>query len=287
MDDLAVITSYFNFTGNKRFLWNFKKFEESLSQQGVPLFAIEISRGGFELPENPNYFKFKTNSLLWHKESSLNALVKKLPPEIKKIAWIDSDIIIRDEDWAKKTCSLLEENKMVQIIGHCDFLYQDGQIAFSQETLGRAFIEKRENYNRIDIHHLGLGWAVNRDFFDEVGLFDMDMVGGGDSVTYFSGMGNVEDLHPWKKRIIEKNCPELWSEISSYNKKCFEYTKGKISCSDANAIHLFHSFYENRNYIERYEALLGFELKDIKRQENGLFEWNNKKNIEAKVEEYF
>ena len=287
MDNFAVITSYFNFTGNKHFLHNFKKFEESLAAQNIKLFAVEVSNGEFELPENENYLRLKTNSVLWHKESSLNTLVKTLPPEIEKVAWVDSDVIFKNKRWAKKVCTLLDKNKIVQVVGNCDFLYENKQIAFTQKTLGKAFVEGKKDYNRLDIYHLGLGWAVNRDFFDEVGLFDLDMVGGGDSITYFSCLGNVEELHPWKKRVIQDNSPDLWKEVEVYNKKCFDYMQGKVSYANNKATHLFHSFYDNKIYLERYKSLSGFKLTDIVRQENGLFEWNEEKNIEDKVKDYF
>ena len=192
MQDLAVIASYFNFTGNKNFLSNFLKFGESLKKQNVPLYVIEISDKEYELPKNFNVIKFKTDSILWHKENALNVLAKRLPSNVKKIAWIDTDIIIEDDNWAERASNLLETYEVIQLAGNCDFLDEHGEISFAKETCGKAYAEKRKDYNRFDIYHLGLCWAANKSFFDNVGLFEYDVTGGGDSVSYVSCIGKIE-----------------------------------------------------------------------------------------------
>ena len=77
MRDLVVIASYFNFTGNKNFLPNFLKFAESLKEQNATLYVVEISNGAYEVPEEFNVLRFRTDSMLWHKEASLNLLASR------------------------------------------------------------------------------------------------------------------------------------------------------------------------------------------------------------------
>jgi len=288
MRDLVVITSYFNFTGNKNFLPNFLKFADSLREQNVPLYVVEISNGTYEVPEEFNVIRFKTDSVLWHKEASLNLLVSRTNLNAKKIAWIDADIIIEDNEWADKASKLLDQYEVIQLAGSCKFLDEHGEIAFSKETCGKAYVEKRENYNRFDIYHLGLCWAANKSFFDKVGLFEYDVTGGGDSISFVSCIGKIEELHSWKKRVTQMWSPSLWNKTEEYNKKCFEHVKGNVGCLDVEATHLYHSEYKNRNYVAKYEALNDFDVdEDLIKNEHGVLEWSTEKKIPRRVKEYF
>src|SRR4029077_15700270 len=59
---------------------------------------------------------------LWQKEKLLNLALQAVPPECRKVAWLDCDIIFDDPHWSKKTKSLLDSYPMVQLFKEVHYL---------------------------------------------------------------------------------------------------------------------------------------------------------------------
>src|SRR4051812_35116235 len=61
----------------------------------------------FAFPPEVHVVKVHGSSLLWSKESMINAGVARLPNGWKYMAWIDGDITFRDHNWAGETLHFL------------------------------------------------------------------------------------------------------------------------------------------------------------------------------------
>ena len=109
MNDLAAITCFFSYSENPYVIKRYREFQENLERQGVKLYTIELAffDNGYLLnpgdenwkrnclslletshgfsPRFPIYLRLRTDTVLWHKETLLNILVKKLPPHIKRL----------------------------------------------------------------------------------------------------------------------------------------------------------------------------------------------------------
>src|SRR5271166_1365703 len=74
VDDLCVVTTYFNPCNYKSLLKNYLSFHESLKQSDIQLFTVECTFGEapFQLESGPNTLQVRANSVLWQKERLLN-----------------------------------------------------------------------------------------------------------------------------------------------------------------------------------------------------------------------
>jgi hypothetical protein len=113
--DLWAITSYFNPIGYKRRLENYKLFREYLK---LPLVTVELAYGpDFELKDEDAevLVQLRGKDILWQKERLLNIALQTLPPSCKKVAWVDCDVVFTADDWAERTCRLLDRSILVQL----------------------------------------------------------------------------------------------------------------------------------------------------------------------------
>jgi hypothetical protein len=314
MSDLAAITCFFSYAKNPYAIKRYKEFQENLNRQGVKLYTVELAffdnefllndgpgsvkmkatekaheEGRYEEAEriytdafaarSPIYLKFRTDTVLWHKETLLNLLVKRLPPHIKKIAWLDSDIFIQDDDWAQKISKLLDKDKLVQIGSNFHFLKEDGEKErSSMKSIAYAYKNLPDRSCDFKFNHVGLGWAANRDFFNEVGLFDYDITGAGDTITYYSAGGLMKEKGTeWIRHVYKKKCPTILDHLGKYTKKCYAHVKGKINYLDVEVNHRYHGHTKRRGYFSRMDLLKDINFnEDIRRDRSGLLEWRDK-----------
>ena len=286
-EDFAVITCFFSYSKNSYAIKRYKEFRDNLKRQGVRLCTIELAFNDEEyLLDGDVYLRYRSDTVLWHKEALLNSLAKKLPPFITKVAWLDSDIFIQDDTWADKVSQMLEEHRLIQIGRHFYFLKEsvlnsgewDKEERSSMNTIGWAYVNEPSKKCDFKYHHVGLGWAANRKFFEDVSLFDYDVTGTGDTVTYFSSAGLMEQKETaWISNFYKKNSPTILPYLNEYKKKAYDYVQGKISYLDTDVNHRYHCPVERRGYYSRMDLLKGINYKhDIIRDRNDLFKWKNK-----------
>ena len=91
------ITVFFNPTGYKNKIENYRRFRESSKKQGLNLLCVELAFGGknFEVSKEDAdiLVQLRGGDILWQKERLLNIGLERLPKDCDKIAWLDCDII--------------------------------------------------------------------------------------------------------------------------------------------------------------------------------------------------
>tara|TARA_R110002110_G_scaffold184615_1_gene391377 strand:+ start:179 stop:967 length:789 start_codon:yes stop_codon:yes gene_type:complete len=204
MSDIAAITCFSNLRNAPSEVENFIKFKERLNSQGVPVFTIEVVPEG-ETPKlskicKEGYFLERILLPALIEGNALNVLSSKVPRQYKKIAWLNSDILISDNDWPKKASYLLEECKLVRLSG--------------------------------ELKHKSPS-VVNRDFFEKVGVFDLDFSNTSDLVTYICSIHHniLSDQKKLLDLYKEKNL-DIFYRILSYRSKCYDYFKQEIKTLD-------------------------------------------------------
>ena len=204
MNDTAAITCFSSLVDDSNEVENFIKFKEKLKSQDVPLFTVEIVPEG-KAPklskicdENYSLERILLPALI--EGNALNVLSAKIPQQYKKIAWLDSDTLILDNDWPEKASYLLEEYKLVRLSS-----------------------ELKHNSPS----------AVNRDFFDKVGIFDLDFCGTSNLITYIcSSYYNIlSDQEKLLNLYKEKNL-DVFYRILTYRSKCYDYFEQDIKALD-------------------------------------------------------
>jgi len=194
-NDVAAITCFLNFENDLDEVNNFIKFKERLKEQGVPLFVIEVVPEG-NIPDlskicGEQYFLERILLPILIKGNALNVLSSKVPKKYKKIAWLNSGVLISDNDWAEKASVLLKEYKLVRL-------------------------------NR-ELKHESPA-VVNRDFFEDVGVFDLDLCGETNLITHLCSINH--DLLFDEKDLLDlynENNLNIFYKILSYRDRCYNY----------------------------------------------------------------
>ena len=112
--DFWAITTYFNPCGYRSRYENYLYFRQSLQ---VPLLTVElVYREGFELTpaDATRPVQLRSAQVMWQKVRRLNLALAQLPPECRKVAWVDCDVIFERDDWAARTGQALANFAMVQ-----------------------------------------------------------------------------------------------------------------------------------------------------------------------------
>ncbi len=261
-------------------LERYKEFSENLKRQNVELYTVELAFFDKDFLIEDAYLKLRTNTVLWHKENLLNALVKKLPDGIEKIAWLDSDVLIENDDWAEQAANILDHYRVIEIGDiHTIYLDQEQQTKEVKHTNGYAYHHRKSDWNNMGRYHPGFGWAANRDFFNEVGLYQYDIIGGGDGVMMRS-FGEPDAFssskHTWKRAQYMNYCKSILPYLEQYSQRAYEYTQGSMSFVPSNVVHKFHGERANRGYTTRMKLLEGIDVDEhLQKSSNGLFEWKN------------
>ena len=125
------LTTFYNPAGYGNKKENYIRFRETSKNQGLNLLAVELVFGnaGFELNEHDAdiliQLRVANNCVLWQKEALLNVGLKNLPKDCDKIAWIDCDILFKNDHWIEDTCDLLEKYVVVQPFSHATRLWPE------------------------------------------------------------------------------------------------------------------------------------------------------------------
>lgn len=292
-DGLWVITTYFNPCRYKSRRRNFDVFANTMRQSGIPLIVVECAFGddNFELPNSLDVIKVRASSLLWQKERLLNLAVSWCPPEAKYIAWIDCDIIFKNSNWAVDTAALLEEKYMiVQLFETCT------RIAPASANFHQTHVP---SYGAIAPHdhslitcghfehhgHTGYGWAMRREVFDTVGLYEYAVCGTGDHFIAHAAFG----LYGPCIDMAMKGNARGRRHLLKWSEKFHKIVDGRLSATPGDILHLPHGSLVNRKYMERSHIIneLGFDpYQDVTAPPGRPLEWNPAM-VNPKLKEYF
>jgi len=285
---LAIVTTYFNSARYDTLLNNYKIFSEEILSQGLDLWTIEIAFGEneFDLNNDDRVLQIRTSDIMWHKERALNILVKSLPKEYDKIAWLDADILFENRKWAKEANKKLENHKIIQCFSRAH-RYEEGNVdLLENQHVGYASQKICPVEKSAATMHPGFAWAGRRDFLERHMFYDRHVLGANDFLMALVFLDNfkhkyiTEDINEYMRNDFLS-----WANsISADSQKNVGYLNGSIR-------HLWHGKIENRQYILRDSYLLesNFNPKeDIKIGESGLYHWSSiKPRMHQAVQQYF
>ncbi len=283
------ITTFFNPAKYKNKIENYQKFRESSKKQGLNLLCVELAFNNepFELTKGDAeiLIQVRSNSVMWQKERLLNIGLKKLPEDCDKVAWIDCDLIFKNDNWIEETCKLLEKYKVVQLFSYIAYLDKDysedryNRIRFS----GAYIIANLQNPDFFFGVPCG-ALAARKEIFDKYSFFDKSILGSNDSVMFQSFYG--KNLY-----LKDKFTRQLRKELNGYVKDIFSIINGSFFYLNNIVLHLWHGDYLNRKYETREEIYHKYNFdpeKDLNINKDGCFEWaSDKKELHKEVENYF
>jgi hypothetical protein len=275
---LAAICCHYNPCGFRRPRENYHRFRAAF--RGCPLFTVEASFDGeFHLPADWRIAATSRN-LLWQKEALLNWAISRLPDEFDQVAWIDADFLFLNPDWAAQTAALLQELPVVQLFEHVHDLDAGGRVT---RVLPSVALQRREG--NAGFGRPGGAWAARRELLARHGLYEREVLGGGDCRWADACLG-VFDGH-----ITTLATPALNAHAAAWTAGVWGDVLGRVGCVPGDLVHLRHGSVENRQYVSRAEILRdeAFDpVRDVRSAETGLLQWASRKpTLHGRVAEYF
>ena len=299
------VTVFFNPTGYANKLENYKKFRESSQRQGLNLLAVELGFGDkpFELVRNDAdiliQLRGSEGCVLWQKEALLNVALKNLPEHCDKIAWLDCDILFKNDRWVDETAGLLERYVVVQPYevvvrmdrGQPDVAFTEGiPYGFNagEKLYGLAYAVAHYGSTAFGkyLGHSGYAWAARKDVFDQIGFYDRLILGSADTIMGHVFYGNENEF--FKGALVSdvlRKDRDIWA------KRIHEKVNSSVFYVSGAVFHLWHGDYKVRKYNLRQGILrrYNFNLRlDIRKNSFGFWEWaSNKPRLHQAVKDYF
>jgi len=295
------ITTFFNPGSYNTKYKNFKKFQSNLVQQGLPLLVVELafSNADFELSQADSdiLIQVRSRSILWQKERLLNLALTHLPKDCDKVVWLDSDIIFQNNDWIHQTSKLLEIYRVIQPFSEAVRLPKD----FSEGNWvnARAGFDPLPRFSAATSVILGIGeeghpgyaWATRRETIQELGFFDLMVVGGADRVMSATFLGIPENQIMAADQSKVNYSVEFSNLLEQWQKNANILIQQSVSFVPGFLFHLNHGENKNRNYVKRHELLKKFQFNpkvDLALNQEGVWEWSsNRVDLQNAVRDYF
>lgn len=229
------------------------------TETNVNLFVVELAYGAqqqFHVTQcdNPNHLQVRAHTAapIWHKENLINIAVERLlrPRDYKAFAWIDADVEFDSASWAMDTLRVLNGCKdVVQLFSHCVDMASDESSMNVFNGFGYSYCKSRPYAKGgRDFWHPGFAWAVTRKAFERMGgLYDVGVLGSGDSIMALSLVGKVAAMTNANYHAdYNRSMHECQRRMSSLR---LGYTPGVIR-------HYFHGSKHNRKYTDRWKVLM-------------------------------
>ncbi len=261
----------------------YREFEQHMLDSGVRLTTVECSYGdrSYELAGNPhvNHVPVHSRSVVWNKESLINAGLSRLPLDWKYVAWVDADVMFRKPCWASETLHALQLYDFVQPWSHCYDLGPDDSHLQAHRSFCKIFRDgqpiEASGKPSYEFAHPGYAWAATRLALEQVGgMIDVAALGAGDHHMALALVGRAEEslpggIHPSYRRAVLRWQRRAMQHISSN----IGYVPGTIE-------HRWHGSKERRAYVSRWDILVRHDFdpdEDLKRNTFGILELTGNK----------
>lgn len=301
----VIVACFFNPQNSPYRLLAFQKWYRSIKHLNHRIIECTIGDTKPQLPDSPYISRVQTDSLLWHKESLLNKLIRELPEEFRYVFWLDTDVLFSNPAWLVNCVERMQQGaNLVQPFEYCVHLEKNQlKPAFDMsairrgswhswmdnpklrpEFVWRSFCANAVDFTRFadnknyDIHgHVGFAWGARREILDAMPLYDRALIGGADHIIAHAAMGQIP--HP----CIINSFTDVIDEVNAWSNKFYELVRGKIGFATGDLYHIWHGDVAKREYLRRIKEFTP-QTKDIcERDANGLWKEKNKKY----VREYF
>jgi hypothetical protein len=301
MSGLFVITTYFNPCRYVTRRKNFDLFVEGLRRQGVPCITVECAFGddAFELPPSLDVLRVRSKTLAWQKERLLNLAASWLPASARYVAWLDCDIIFKNENWARELVSVLEKQQVAQTWTTCLRQPQDltdmtapGYVP-DRATSFAAMMTKNPSLldaGRYDAHgHTGYGWAMRREIFDAVGLYESAISG---SADHFMAHAIYGQYGFCIENALKRDARQI-AHLQAWGDRFYQLVQGSLGVVSGEIEHLWHGDAANRRYFKRMHDItdLGYNpYTDLIAPPGQPLEWRpglDKSALQDYFHEYF
>lgn len=269
----------------------YKEFCARMEQEPeVVLMKVELQQRGRPFVADA-HIRLKTKDEIWYKENLINIGVQHLPPDWEYMAWIDTDIIFLNKNWAQDTIEQLQTYDIVQVFSHAADLGPNGETMMMHTGFNYLYVngEPMSNYTPGAPYkngHTGYGFACRKSAYNAMGgLMEFPILGSADAHMCMAWIGKVgKTLHP----ELHKNYKEL---CMIYQERCERHIKRNIGYVPGTIAHAYHGSKLHRAYKSRWQILLNNKfdpLRDLKKDCNNLWQLEDlKPQLRDDIRKYF
>lgn len=282
---MICLTTLFNPSKYQSLIDNYKTFSSSLKKQGAELITLELAFGNDE--HVLDGVKLRSNSVMWQKERLINYGISLSK---SNYAWLDADVIFKDNDWIQKAEDLLKRYHVIQLFKRVFYLPQgDSCYAGKQHCEFPSLAWQADKYpdwlkrrlaKGLPFASPGFAWAARKSALDYI--YDKDVIGSGDCLFVDCLFGSWK-LHGFDRKFNDKT-------KESVAKWCKSLKKLSVGYLPVDIFHLWHGDLRNRGYARRHQILLKHDYdpeNDIKLV-NNVWEWaSDKLAMHEDVRNYF
>jgi hypothetical protein len=320
IEDMAVVTCFFNPCGYRSRMENYRRFRDGLATSGLPVLTVELAVGDdpFLLgAEAGEVLRLRSPEPMWQKERLLNLGIRRLLAEgFQKIVWLDADVVFEDPGhWPWHVAAELERSAACQTFGQV-LVEQDGgrtllpgvaAVRYHRETGSALFQDRRgPSLSRpfgYPLGYSGFGWAARAEVLQQVELYDRAIVGGGDKLIYAAGLDLGDGWRDRVTKLIDSAmgpCPDCGhvnrspayvADYLAWAERWHRAVGGRIGWIDHTVRSLYHGDRRHRQYMLRRDILLRHELDpatDLAEGPEGCWRWaSNKPDLHLEVQNYF
>ncbi|VWC49373.1 hypothetical protein BLA13014_07587 [Burkholderia aenigmatica] len=297
MSELIAITTYFNPCRYSTRRKNYDLFMAGMRQAKVPCITVECAFGteSFELPQSVDVIQIKADALLWQKERLLNLAASWLPRTCKYVAWLDCDILFDNPQWAREVVQVLRRHKVAQMFETClrlDPFGKIGEVPDVSESFASVMNRNAAllNAGRYDAHgHTGYGWAMRREIFDAVGLYESAVSG---SADHFMAHAIYGDYNFCITNALKHDRRQI-DHLKAWGARFHQLVQGSLGVVPGQIRHLWHGDAVNRRYFLRMHEItdLGFDpWTDLQASPGAPLQWAlgmNKPGLKEYFANYF
>ena len=290
-DILYIIVPYFNFLDWESNKFNLNNF---LIKNNFPSNVRVVLVEGYidnQLEDYSNkiykHLKFKLKNMFWAKENLINVAINHLPKDWEFAVWIDRDVVFQTKTWVDESIEKLKISDVIQPWNKLFYLDKANEIPYPNHPNLSIFYTKSSSKFFNQKGHSGMGWGINKNFYNKIGkIIDWHIVGGGDvSFAFCCGMKNKNKL----KEMPSIRTEGMQREIVNYG-KLFENTN--YNYVDAIIHHYPHGIQENRQYQSRWDILHNNNFdpsQDIFYNSEGILEFSQNwaKKASKQIEDFF
>jgi hypothetical protein len=237
----------------------------------------------------------RSGTLVWQKERLLNLAASWLPKNIQYVAWLDCDIVFDNPRWVKDLKKVLRRHAVAQVFETCVRLDRDGAEGDKpdvSESFASVMSKRPEllNAGRYDVHgHTGYGWAMRREIFDDVGLYEHAISG---SADHFMAHAIYGDCNFCVMNALKHDRRQI-NHLKNWSARFHRRVQGSFGVVPGRIRHLWHGDLNDRRYFLRMHEItdLGYDpFTDLHIEPGSPIEWAvgiDKPGLKAYFARYF
>jgi hypothetical protein len=284
VDDLAIVSCFFNSHSYRSKTDVFRRFQLSFEGSNLSVFTAEASLGGEAkvVKRGRQDLLLRGGDIMWQKERILNVLMQEIPRSYTKVAWVDADILFENPNWAVETSIQLDDFAVVQPYSQA-FRLGPGEEAYcgqSDRIVPFASVHRAEpaltrSAPYVDHGHTGHAWAARRDVLDALGLYDCAIIGSGDHLMAHAFAGDFST--PCLTNTFGDTDSEHRRHFTRWAERAWQRVEGSIGFVNGTALHLWHGEDTNRGWERRDADLAALDFspdEHLRLDAAGLWRWS-------------